>query len=64
MKCNERFMEQEGIDALAELWEETGTFRKTGGKKCYRAYCKTLKQLFILHKSRFSFRAVFRIGAD
>ncbi len=33
MKCNERFMEQEGIDALAELWEETGTFRKIGGKK-------------------------------
>lgn len=25
-------MAQEGIDALAELWEETGTFRKTGGK--------------------------------
>lgn len=25
-------MEQEGIDALAELWEETGTFRKTGEK--------------------------------
>lgn len=25
-------MAQEGIDALAELWEETGTFRKKGEK--------------------------------
>lgn len=32
MQCNERFMAQEGIDALAELWEETGTFRKKGEK--------------------------------
>lgn len=34
MKCNERFMAQEGIDALAELWEETG-------KKCYGRHGNT-----------------------
>lgn len=30
-------MEQEGINALAELWEETGTFRKTGEKMLWVA---------------------------
>ncbi len=34
-------MEQEGIDALAELWEETGTLRKIGGKKCYGRHGNT-----------------------